>query len=103
MTSEVIVRTGDFPDDETTSDHRPVLAHVEFDSDNKASVKPKAISPPSRLFGSDPEKPKAAEFRHWLNTSSKVRHNAGCRNYKNTKRGRACSPSEGKACGICGG
>jgi micrococcal nuclease len=40
---------------------------------------------------------------HWLNTASSVRHNASCEHYKNTKKGRACSASEGKACGKCGG
>jgi micrococcal nuclease len=40
---------------------------------------------------------------YWLNTSGNVRHNSSCRYFKNTKRGRACSKSEGKACGICGG
>jgi hypothetical protein len=28
VTSEVIVRPGDFPDDERTSDHRPILMTV---------------------------------------------------------------------------
>lgn len=40
---------------------------------------------------------------HWLNTSSNTRHNARCQYFKNTKRGRACGPNEGKACGTCGG
>lgn len=40
---------------------------------------------------------------HWLNTSSNVRHNASCKYFKQTKRGRLCGPDEGKACGICGG
>ena len=40
---------------------------------------------------------------HWLNTSSDVRHNAGCQYFKNTKKGRACTANEGKACGTCGG
>ncbi len=30
VTAEVIVRAGDFPDDETTSDHRPVLTVVDW-------------------------------------------------------------------------
>lgn len=45
----------------------------------------------------------AAEQSYWLNTSSNVRHNRSCRYYANTKRGRKCSASEGKPCGICGG
>jgi hypothetical protein len=40
---------------------------------------------------------------YWLNTSSGVRHNRSCRNYRNTKRGRPCGADEGKACGMCGG
>lgn len=39
----------------------------------------------------------------WLNTSTGVRHNSRCENFGKTKRGRACGPNEGKACGICGG
>lgn len=39
----------------------------------------------------------------WLNSSSGVRHNEGCRYYSNTKRGRLCEANEGRACGICGG
>ena len=40
---------------------------------------------------------------YWLNSSSNVRHNSGCKYYKNTKRGRACGPNDGKPCGICKG
>jgi micrococcal nuclease len=39
----------------------------------------------------------------WLNTSSNVRHNATCRWFGKTKRGRYCAADEGKACGDCGG
>ena len=41
--------------------------------------------------------------QYWLNTSSNVRHNESCEHYKNTKRGRPCEATDGKACGICGG
>jgi len=44
-----------------------------------------------------------ADQRHWLNTSSNVRHNSRCQSFNNTKKGRFCDPAEGKACGICGG
>ncbi|PQO46328.1 thermonuclease family protein [Blastopirellula marina] len=39
----------------------------------------------------------------WLNTSSGVRHNASCKHFAKTKRGKYCEPSDGKPCGICGG
>lgn len=49
-----------------------------------------------------PEK-EDADAVYWLNTSSGVRHNERCEHFKNTKKGRLCTPTEGKACGICGG
>jgi len=51
----------------------------------------------------EPSSSSKGELKYWLNTSSYSRHNEGCRYYHNTKRGRACSADEGKACGICGG
>ena len=45
----------------------------------------------------------APKLDHWLNTKGNVRHNSGCRWYRNTKHGRMCSGTEGKACGQCGG
>ncbi len=44
-----------------------------------------------------------SEKKYWLNTSSNVRHNERCENFQKTKKGRLCEPTEGKACGICGG
>jgi len=41
--------------------------------------------------------------RYWLNTSSGVRHNERCEHFQKTKKGRLCGPTDGKACGICGG
>jgi endonuclease YncB( thermonuclease family) len=40
---------------------------------------------------------------YWLNTTTGVRHNGSCPNYRSTKRGRPCGADEGKACGMCGG
>jgi hypothetical protein len=40
---------------------------------------------------------------HWLNTTTGVRHNKSCPNYRSTKRGRSCGSDEGRACGMCGG
>jgi hypothetical protein len=47
--------------------------------------------------------PTAGTGEYWLNTKSNVRHNSGCKYFKNTKEGRPCGKDEGKACGICGG
>ncbi len=58
--------------------------------------------PPSKESLSS-QKSAAPTLGYWLNTSSNVRHNSSCRYFNNTKRGRACSADEGKACGICGG
>jgi len=44
-----------------------------------------------------------ADGKHWLNTTTGVRHNSTCENWGKTKRGRPCGPKEGKACGMCGG
>lgn len=41
--------------------------------------------------------------RFWLNTSTDVRHNERCDSFNNTKKGRFCTSTEGKACGKCGG
>ncbi len=41
--------------------------------------------------------------QYWLNTSSGVRHNASCKYFGKTKRGKYCSADDGKPCGICGG
>ena len=50
------------------------------------------------------EKPSGdATERYWLNTSSNVRHNSGCKWFGKTKRGRFCGPEEGKACGSVEG
>jgi hypothetical protein len=50
-----------------------------------------------------PSRPASPGLTHWLNTNGNVRHNSGCRWYHNTKNGRACGPSDGRACGQCGG
>ena len=44
-----------------------------------------------------------AERAHWLNTTTGVRHNSGCRYFENTAAGRPCEAHEGLACGLCGG
>jgi len=48
-------------------------------------------------------KEKIIKLTHWLNTGSNVRHNRGCRWFRNTKRGRMCSDHAGRGCGQCGG
>lgn len=50
-----------------------------------------------------PEFTPAVDGKHWLNTSSGVRHNNRCEQFGKTKRGRPCEPDEGRPCGICGG
>jgi endonuclease YncB( thermonuclease family) len=43
-----------------------------------------------------------ANLSHWITSSSGVRHNRGCRYYRNSN-GRPCSATTGRACKICGG
>jgi endonuclease YncB( thermonuclease family) len=47
--------------------------------------------------------PTAGTGAYWLNTKGNIRHNSGCKYFKNTKAGRPCGKTEGKACGMCGG
>lgn len=61
-----------------------------------------AYSSIEQTVDSEPEV-SLVQYGYWLNTNSNVRHNSGCRYYKNTKEGRMCSAYEGKSCGICGG
>jgi endonuclease YncB( thermonuclease family) len=49
------------------------------------------------------DEPPPASARYWLNTSSNVRHNLTCEHFGKTKKGRECTSTEGKPCGICGG
>jgi regulator of replication initiation timing len=46
--------------------------------------------------------PQTAAKQYWLTSSSSKRHNSSCR-YYGTSKGRACGPTEGVACKICGG
>jgi hypothetical protein len=56
------------------------------------------VAPPPIAPNDDPS------LTHWLNLSSKKRHNSSCeKNYGRTKNGRYCRADEGEACGICGG
>ncbi|RCS52647.1 hypothetical protein DTL42_07350 [Bremerella cremea] len=50
----------------------------------------------------DPSEP-TTPTKFWLNTSSGVRHNASCKHFGKTKRGKYCNAEEGKPCSICGG
>ena len=42
---------------------------------------------------------------YWLTTYGglNIRHNSSCKSYGNPKQGKACKPTAGKACPICGG
>lgn len=52
-------------------------------------AKPQAVKP-------------AQENTHWITNKSGIRHNSGCRYYKNSQ-GRPCTKDEGRACKKCGG
>jgi micrococcal nuclease len=69
----------------------------EFRSRQRSGTPPPATSASRSSAGS------TEDSGYWLNTSSNVRHNSRCQHYKNTSKGRACGPSDGRACGICGG
>lgn len=70
---------------------------------HRIHVSASQISPELTNIYQSSKRDHSATHRYWMNTSSHVRHNSGCRFYKNTKHGRACSANEGKPCGICGG
>ena len=59
------------------------------------------VKPPTPIKGKAPTTTASAEY--WLNMGNGVRHNSSCQWFRNTKRGRVCSPTEGKPCGMCGG
>lgn len=78
-------------------------------------VIPKPIAPslPRSLLSAPPVEKKAgkpldskqekSDGNYWLNTSTGKRHNSGCKYFGDTKKGRACSKADGKACDVCGG
>lgn len=71
-------------------------------------AEPQKPEPSKRVERKKPEPVKRVERsspveRYWINTSTGVRHNSGCRWYKNTKRGGSCGATDGTACGLCGG
>jgi len=43
------------------------------------------------------------ENKYWLNLNGRVRHNASCTSFMNTKKGKFCKPNKGRACGKCKG
>lgn len=57
----------------------------------------------SNSYRSYQSTPNLSTGSYWLNTNGGVRHNSSCRWYGNTKKGRFCTDSEGKAGGCCGG
>jgi hypothetical protein len=59
---------------------------------------PRQPAPASREL----QKPVSQEQNYWMTTSSRKRHNQGCRFYKNSQ-GHPCAKDEGVACKICGG
>ncbi|MEQ8786223.1 MAG: thermonuclease family protein [Pirellulaceae bacterium] len=62
-----------------------------------ADAPPREVEPRAPPAGSE------SAAHYWLNTSTGARHNSSCRWFGNTKQGQYCGPSEGKACGMCGG
>lgn len=50
-----------------------------------------------------PKKDAVRKVRYWINSSSNVRHNSGCRYFGNTKRGYFTTDRAGRGCGNCGG
>jgi len=72
-------------------------------SGSKKATSPRKRSAPTTQRKTSVSTQQAVEQGYWLNTNSNVRHNRGCRYYRNTSSGRACGGGEGKACGICGG
>ncbi|MDB5340948.1 MAG: micrococcal nuclease, partial [Planctomycetaceae bacterium] len=72
------------------------LSPWDFRARQKEKTQPQAET-------ADAEAERPANTKYWLNTSSNVRHNPSCANFQNTKKGRFCTATEGKACGKCGG
>lgn len=68
-------------------------------ADEKPSAETEAAPEADTEAESTPSPPAQS---HWITSSSSVRHNSGCRYYRNSK-GRPCGPNEGRACKICGG
>ena len=88
----------------------PRVGSIDVTADALAAVSPIHKEPCLHYWGrqrKQREKEKHAQSDvdtgYWLNTSTGVRHNRSCPNYRNTKRGRPCGADEGKACGMCGG
>jgi hypothetical protein len=74
-----------------------------IDRERLSMVEPAAINALSTIAEPTGDTTTMEASRYWLNTKTGVRHNAGCRNFENTKGGRLCDADEGKPCGICGG
>ena len=62
-----------------------------------------ALRQSDRLPETKPPQPTKSSGSYWLNTSTRVRHNSGCKYFGDTSKGRACSKADGAACKICGG
>lgn len=88
--------------------------YVQYSDDERLATAEQEARKAKRGLWADPNepvppweyrkpKPKEVAAGYWLNSSSNVRHNSSCKHFRNTKRGRACSATEGKPCGICGG
>lgn len=91
--------------------------YKQYSKDKKLAVSEVITRKAKRGLWADPSPMPPWEFRngkispksetavigYWLNESSEVRHNSNCQHYKNTKRGKRCSKTEGQAGRCCGG
>jgi hypothetical protein len=65
-----------------------LLPPWEFRSRQRSGTPPAATSASRSSAGS------TEETGYWLNTNWNVRQNSRCQHYKNTRKGRACGPSD---------
>ncbi len=66
---------------------------------------PEDLPPALKPVPPPPSKPRTSSSQtqtHWITSSSGIRHNSGCRYYRNSK-GSPCGSNAGRACKICGG
>jgi len=70
---------------------------------NFQELDPERVVSSQNAEGSSDSGNQTDALTYWLNSSSNIRHNSGCRWYQNSARGRPCTATEGKPCTQCGG